>query len=52
MSGYLGYEMTVAITKLSYEKNLNLREVAITRGLVTESDFDRWVVPENLTKNK
>ncbi|MBU3538673.1 class II fumarate hydratase [Polynucleobacter sp. UK-Gri1-W3] len=52
LSPHIGYEKTAAITKLAHEKNMNLREAAITSGLVTESDFDRWVAPEKLTKNE
>ena len=45
----IGYDNAVMIGKLALQENLTLREAGSRLGLVTPEDFDRWVVPSQMT---
>ncbi|WP_353433381.1 class II fumarate hydratase [Polynucleobacter sp. MWH-UH23A] len=51
LSPHIGYDKASTIAKTAHEKGVGLRDAAIASGLVSESNFDRWVVPEKLTKS-
>lgn len=52
LTPHIGYEKSASIARAAHEKNISLKEAALGSGLVTEADFDKWVVPERLTKNE
>lgn len=45
---HIGYDNAAKIAKLAFEKNISLREAAISTGLVSGQDFDTWVDPQKL----
>lgn len=50
LSPAVGYANAAKIAKTAYEKNVTLREAAVTiLGLVTEEQFDAAVKPEAMT---
>lgn len=51
LAPHIGYEKSASIAKLAHEKKMSLREAATSSGFVSAADFDRWIVPEKLTKN-
>ena len=48
LSPHIGYENAAAIAKKAHENGTTLREAAVRSGMVTEEEFDAWVVPENM----
>ncbi|MDR3410627.1 MAG: class II fumarate hydratase [Formivibrio sp.] len=49
LTPYIGYDRAADIAKLAHRNNSTLKQAAIALGFVTESDFDRWVQPKNMT---
>ena len=50
LNPHIGYENAAKIALYAHRNNLSLRAAALHLGLVTGPDFDRWVVPEKMTK--
>lgn len=48
LNTHIGYENAAKIAKKAYEEGTTLREAAIASGLLTNEQFDEWVVPENM----
>lgn len=48
LNPHIGYENAAKIAKKAYEEGITLREAAIASGLLTNEQFDEWVVPENM----
>ncbi|MEH7377862.1 class II fumarate hydratase [Neobacillus drentensis] len=48
LNPHIGYEKAAEIAKLAYKDNCSLREAAIKIGYVTEDQFSKWVMPENM----
>lgn len=48
LNPYIGYENAAKIAKTAYLENCTLKQAAMRLQLVTEDDFDRWVVPEKM----
>jgi fumarate hydratase class II len=45
---HIGYENAAKIAKKAYAENLTLKEAALALGLLTEEQFNEWVVPEEM----
>ena len=45
---HIGYENAAKIAKKAYAENLTLKEAALALGLLTEQQFNEWVVPEEM----
>ncbi|TIN16230.1 MAG: class II fumarate hydratase, partial [Mesorhizobium sp.] len=45
----IGYDNAAKIAKTAHKKGTTLREEALATGLVSESDYDRLVRPEDMT---
>lgn len=43
LNTHIGYEKAAKIAKYAHEKNITLKESALTLKLVNEKDFDKWV---------
>lgn len=52
LNPHIGYENAAKIAKTAFEENATLKETAVKLGLLTEEEFDRYVVPENMTNPK
>ena len=48
LNPYIGYDNAALIAKTAYLENITLKEAAIKSGLISESDFDKFVLPENM----
>jgi fumarate hydratase class II len=51
LNTHIGYENSAKIAKKAHKENKTLREAAIELGLVTNEQFDEWVVPANMVGN-
>jgi fumarate hydratase class II len=50
LNTHIGYEKAAAIAKKAYTENMTLKKAAIDSGFVTEQQFDKWVIPEEMIK--
>ncbi|BDD10747.1 fumarate hydratase class II [Fulvitalea axinellae] len=48
LNTHIGYENAAKIAKKAYNENTTLREAAISLGLLTDEQFDKWVVPSKM----
>jgi len=51
LNTHIGYENAAKIAKKAHKENKTLREAAIELGLVSNEQFDAWVVPANMVGN-
>jgi len=49
LTPYIGYDNSARIAKKAFIENITIREAALDLGLVTEAQFDEWVIPEKMT---
>ena len=49
LNPHIGYEKSAEIALKAYRENKSLKETAAELGYVEESDFDKWVRPEDMT---
>lgn len=49
LAPHIGYEKAAQIAKTAHEKNMTLKQAALDLGLVSEKQFDQWVIPEAMT---
>jgi len=45
---HIGYENAARIAKKAYTDNTSLKKAALALGLLTEQQFDEWVVPGDM----
>src|SRR5262249_22534295 len=50
LAPHVGYDNAAKIAKRAHADGTSLREAALALGLVSGEDFDRWVVPEEMTR--
>lgn len=48
LNPHIGYENAAKIAKKAYAENTSLKKAALTLYLLTEQQFDEWVVPEDM----
>lgn len=48
LNPHIGYDNGAKIAKKAFEENTTLKQAALTSGLVTEEEYDRWVKPEQM----
>ena len=49
LNRHIGYDNAAKIAKNAHKKGLTLKESALESGLLTEEQFDAWVVPVDMT---
>ncbi|MCG8320754.1 MAG: class II fumarate hydratase [Cytophagales bacterium] len=49
LNTHIGYENAAKIAKKAHEEGTTLREAALALNLLTNEQFDEWVVPEDMT---
>jgi fumarate hydratase class II len=49
LNPHIGYEKAAEIALKAYRENKTLKDTAIELGYVSTEDFDKWVVPEDMT---
>ncbi len=52
LNPYIGYENAAKIAKHAHKEGLSLREAALQSGLLTEEQFDEYVVPSKMIHPK
>jgi fumarate hydratase class II len=50
LAPHIGYDKAAEIAKKAHKDGTNLKKAALGLGYVNEADFDRWVVPANMTR--
>lgn len=48
LNTHIGYDNAAKIAKAAFEKNITLREAAVSLGLLSYEQFDKWVRPEEM----
>ncbi|HEY4567221.1 MAG TPA: class II fumarate hydratase [Savagea sp.] len=51
LNPYIGYENAAKIAKTAHAEGTTLKEAALKTGLLTEEEFDKYVVPEQMVGN-
>lgn len=52
LNPYIGYDNAAKIAKKAHKEGTTLKQAALNLGLVTEKQFDEWVVPSEMVKQK
>ncbi|MBZ7980235.1 class II fumarate hydratase [Campylobacter sp. RM12642] len=52
LNPHIGYENAAKVAKNAHKKGISLKESCLELGLVSEEDFDKFVVPANMIKPK
>ena len=52
LNPYIGYENAAKVAKLAHKEHLSLKEACTKLGLLSEEDFDRYVVPSQMIHPK
>jgi fumarate hydratase class II len=50
LNTHIGYENAAKIAKKAHIEGTTLKDAAVASGLVTAEDYDRWVVPVEMTR--
>ncbi len=50
LNPHIGYEKSAEIALKAYREDKSLKETAAELGYVEPADFDKWVVPEDMTR--
>ena len=48
LNPYIGYDNAAKIAKNAHEKNITLKESAVSLGILTAEEYDSYVVPEKM----
>lgn len=48
LNPYIGYDNAAIIANKAHDENTTLKEAAISSGILTEEEFDKYVRPENM----
>ncbi|HML84795.1 MAG TPA: class II fumarate hydratase, partial [Bacteroidales bacterium] len=49
LNTHIGYENAAKIAKKAHKEGTTLKEAALSLGLVSSEDFDKWVDPSKMT---
>jgi fumarate hydratase class II len=49
LNRHIGYDKAAAIAKKAHKEGTSLKEAALALGYLTEEEFNRWVVPMEMT---
>jgi fumarate hydratase class II len=50
LNPHIGYAKAAMIAKKAYTENSTLKEAAVALGIVSEKQFDEWIVPGNMVR--
>ena len=50
LNTHIGYENAARIAQKAYRENITLKKAALDLGLLTEQQFDEWIVVENMIR--
>ena len=51
LNPHIGYDNAAKIAKKAHAENTSLKAAALELGILTEEQFDEWVVPAKMTGN-
>ncbi|WP_337870490.1 class II fumarate hydratase [Meiothermus sp.] len=51
LNRHIGYDKAAAIAKKAHKEGTSLKEAALALGYLTEEEFNRWVIPLEMTHN-
>jgi len=51
LNTHIGYDNAAKIAKKAHKEGTTLKEAALALGLLTDEEFDKWVIPENMVGN-
>lgn len=51
LNPHIGYDNAAKIAKKAHKEGISLREAALALGLLTNEQYDQWVVPANMVGN-
>lgn len=51
LNRHIGYDKAAAIAKKAHKEGTSLKEAALALGYLTAEEYDRWVVPLDMTHN-
>lgn len=51
LNRHIGYDKAAAIAKKAHKEGTSLKEAALALGYLTAEEFDKWVVPLEMTHN-
>jgi len=51
LNTHIGYDNAAKIAKKAHKEGSTLKEAALSLGLLTEEEFDKWVKPEKMVGN-
>ncbi len=49
LNPHIGYDKAAQVAKNAHKKNISLRQSAVELGFLTEQEFDKLVIPEEMT---
>jgi fumarate hydratase class II len=49
LNQHIGYDKAAKIAKLAHKEGTTLKEAGVKLGILTEEDFDKWVIPADMT---
>ena len=49
LNPHIGYDNAAKIAKKAHAENTSLKAAAVELGILTEKQFDEWVVPASMT---
>lgn len=52
LNRHIGYDKAAAIAKKAQKEGSTLRAAALELGYVTDEEYDRWIVPMDMTASK
>ena len=52
LNPHIGYDNAAKIAKKAHTENTSLKEAAVELGILTEEQFDEWVIPASMTGPK
>jgi fumarate hydratase class II len=50
LNPHIGYDKAAAIAKKAHHEGSTLKEAALSLGLLTEAQYDAWIVPERMAR--
>ncbi len=50
LNPHIGYDKAADVAKIAFAQGKSLRDVVVEEGLMGGAEFDRLVVPANMTK--
>ena len=49
LNQHIGYDKAAAIAKKAHKEGTTLREAGLALGHLTDAEFDKWIVPADMT---